>query len=1340
MPDDQNKQPWQQGDDDQRPGAESGADESFDWQQDADSDEPRERGERLGFTGELEWRQQQAEDAAETAEGGETFEWQRDADDAESPGDGGERLGFTGQLEWRQELEQSRIDRAEQDLFSWMDEPDAQPDATEAGDALPDWLTQADTGASADDDATEITPDDETTADAVPDWLRAAATFDDADATDVSQADDEPAITAGDELSEDFLALGDQLPATSDPDQTYEDWVEQSRRLREGPNLEEETPDDLLANLDAGDDPAPARPGGQTGELPGWYLGLDDLDDDDAPDWLNDISDAQGDAPAQASWLEGLDEDEDDGPPMPPPPVPPPSTEGAFDDDFFSALGIDDSIPEADPPTAIPDTGELLSSLGITGSDDDDDDLSWLDESKVATGSLDADAGVRMPDTGELIASLGIDDDDDEAADAPLEPGEKPDTDFLNALVEDEHTEAEASASPPNTSFLEGFLDDSDADDAAQAEAPASPPSTGFLEGFLDDSDQASAPAEPVDWFAEQPDETTDEPDWLAAISTDDVDLFAPDDASAATSASGQQDALFADADDRTPSLRQQRDLSDRMGQRDQPEDDVDLEALFADTEAELDALVGDQPAPAEIDLEALFGDDDAADFVTTPSQLPTAPSPPAPTPADLRGITGDVPDFLVGVGVGSFSAAAALRQRRDDRAVDELPERLQRLHLRASEVPVAPRAIEADDLAAVLRDLPNPLPVAPINTGLTGIESTLLLSDQQRQQTDLLQRLIRADLAGPTNGADSIDDFPALDEMNLPPGTKRRRRGRFAVDRLLIALLLAGLMLAPFLADRFGGGDLDIGSPPPASFAAGSAPLAAFTLVDSVADGDLVLVAVEYGAGAAPELDPLTELVLRHLLARDARPVVVGGNPIGLLHVNNILERMRADEPGLRPNRDYYVVRYLAGSVVGLRAFGENTATFLLTDIRGQATGLDIDSLADFSRVIVLAERSDDVRAYAEQLAPLTDAPLIVASSFAAAPLAEPYLRAGSIDGLLVGYRDALTYATMLGGPPPPVVPAQPVMTPDVTPDTTPDVTPEVTPEVSPEVTPEIAAPTDVEPTEAAPTEAEPLPASATPTDPPPTATPGPTETPTVTPTASPTPTATASVTPSATPTATPGAAVIGVVSSNQRVNVRTGPSTSFGIIESVPPGGEVRIIGRNADASWYQIIVTETGTAGWMSAALIRLETDDPVIPETTPVAGRFPDADKAPALARLPEQQPPALTPDVTPDVTPETTAEPDAPGFGGFVGLIEQLDAAAQQAEATFAAPTTGDPAPGGVETMTEPMPAGAVVAVDLPLAEERWSAMTIGIIGSVLIITLGTVVNLIRALVRRNRDS
>ncbi|HRF94749.1 MAG TPA: hypothetical protein PLZ51_06140, partial [Aggregatilineales bacterium] len=79
----------------------------------------------------------------------------------------------------------------------------------------------------------------------------------------------------------------------------------------------------------------------------------------------------------------------------------------------------------------------------------------------------------------------------------------------------------------------------------------------------------------------------------------------------------------------------------------------------------------------------------------------------------------------------------------------------------------------------------------------------------------------------------------------------------------IFITLMLLAVVIAPFFVNS-----LRIGDPPPNQFVFGSRQDAFFRLIHAVPAGQYVLVATEYGAMSAGELDIATESVLRHVLA----------------------------------------------------------------------------------------------------------------------------------------------------------------------------------------------------------------------------------------------------------------------------------------------------------------------------------------------------------------------------------------------------------------------------------------------------------------------------------------
>lgn len=122
-------------------------------------------------------------------------------------------------------------------------------------------------------------------------------------------------------------------------------------------------------------------------------------------------------------------------------------------------------------------------------------------------------------------------------------------------------------------------------------------------------------------------------------------------------------------------------------------------------------------------------------------------------------------------------------------------------------------------------------------------------------------------------------------------------------------------------------------------------------------------------------------------------------------------------------------------------------------------------------------------------------------------------------------------------------------------------------------------------------------------------TATPGPTNpptstataslTPTLTPTATMTPTRVATSTATSSPTAAPNPAGRLII---DQVNVRQGPGLTYPIVDTATIGTTYTIVGRDAQGGWLQVCCTQTGSLGWVAAALITVEGPVTQLPVAT------------------------------------------------------------------------------------------------------------------------------------------
>ena len=297
----------------------------------------------------------------------------------------------------------------------------------------------------------------------------------------------------GTELSEEYLAGGDELADSDQTDLTFDLWLAQQTESTREKDIEEEVPDLLSAIEEDKDTPAPPA----TGQLPDWFLGLEELDTSDAPEWFS----AEEKPPASNEpppWISDMVEESDES-------AEPPakaSTGSLADDDIVSFFDSLTGTPSDTPPSA--------------SADDDDEgepDLEWLIEQQPLdvddlptddffTGAADAPEDDATPDwfyqSGAAAPA-----DDDPFADEPDEFDE----------ADAEPDAAPAVEIPQNE--LDAFFDNLAADRAATHE---------------DTSDATEDIEEPdLAWFVDE-EEAPAEPDPLDDIPEPDIEVFSEED------------------------------------------------------------------------------------------------------------------------------------------------------------------------------------------------------------------------------------------------------------------------------------------------------------------------------------------------------------------------------------------------------------------------------------------------------------------------------------------------------------------------------------------------------------------------------------------------------------------------------------------------------------------------------------------------------------------------------------------------------------------------------------------------------------------------------------------
>ncbi len=373
---------------------------------------------------------------------------------------------------------------------------------------------------------------------------------------------------------------------------------------------------------------------------------------------------------------------------------------------------------------------------------------------------------------------------------------------------------------------------------------------------------------------------------------------------------------------------------------------------------------------------------------------------------ADLR------PDVPVTLSAGGISIA--FEQQR----IGDLPDALRRLREKSADVlkgesTTAAQMSDSGPLAGVTGGL-GISPQATASSELN-LVTYLTVTDYQAERIELLEGIL--DLTEQRRRALGLDEDEELEVAAVVPA-KKHKRTRPHFDRFLITIILLAALIGPFLSD--------------ALHVAEEADSSGFTVrqyavpkaVNGIQPGQYVLMAFEYGPTAAGELNPLAEAVLRDILSRRGVPIILSTYSLGAINARRVIEDL-ADDPALldtverdeplQTREDYFVLRYVSGGTIGIRGLTRNEqvgATIFATDTDGEKTGLEFDTLdaTDFAMVVVVGERVEDIRNWAEQF-DVPGLPKYALMSAGAEPLATAYVGDAGYQGYLAGYRDTYRY-----------------------------------------------------------------------------------------------------------------------------------------------------------------------------------------------------------------------------------------------------------------------------------------------------------------------------------------
>lgn len=904
----------------------------------------------------------------------------------------------------------------------WMRQQEEANKPPPIEEEVPDWFQNVESGAEADasSDTGSFVPDwymglEEQSLDDAPDWFKDTGGLDSDSLLDTSAFE----VPAEEELpppSIDELAGLSDLPqlAEDTSDEMMPDWFNEETSdagsdddampdLDFGTYPDAQSVDDILPDLDFSKEVVDEDPLGDIDDL------MPELDF--APDEMKDDSFADVDIPAldfgdiEVEEEAPLFEIEDE--PAPSAPPPPPEPELAPEDmDWLNELStietgiLQDQVEkeaeelarqQAEEEAALAKFEADLAMLEDEEADDLFADLAGDARPDIALEEDSDFAAFTQDVDDELFASLesGVSDELSGTATAEWlesDPATAPDTDEegigfdFSELSESDmgfNFEKFMGKDEPATDFAPEGEPDLD-DIFADSSAPSMTAPLGATAALIEEMGEANL----EDLFGDMEDDVS--PSIPSTDTIADVSLEGTSTLDLANTGE-----LFDDFDDELLTKLEEADPGPSLA----ISTDFDTGELTSGEDLDLSDL---GLGPAERSRSVSSDDSDLARAGDQPEWI-----------ADLR------PDMPVKVSAGNLEFD--MQQTK----IADMPEELKALREKAAaltskQIEETP-ADETSGILAGISGLSATRVVEEVSEDFD-VSGTLRISDVQLSRIAILDQALSH-----IRQEQEIRRQAGLGRREAPEIVKAKTRAKLKIDRLLIAILLLVILVAPFITDALHIETVDV----PTEFS--DEQLVVAQAVDEISAGDYVLVTFDYGPTTAYELDPLADALLRDIIKHGGIPVITSTSPLGALNSRAVMDDLHDDEDllavleredALAPRQDYYMLRYVAGDALGVRGLSTSVTVgdFLFeVDSDGEDTNLNIRKLAsdDFAFIIVIGEGIDDSRRWAEQ-ANIEGLPKYLLTTASAEPIAKSYVDidgAVAYEGYLAGYRDAQIY-----------------------------------------------------------------------------------------------------------------------------------------------------------------------------------------------------------------------------------------------------------------------------------------------------------------------------------------
>jgi hypothetical protein len=276
-----------------------------------------------------------------------------------------------------------------------------------------------------------------------------------------------------------------------------------------------------------------------------------------------------------------------------------------------------------------------------------------------------------------------------------------------------------------------------------------------------------------------------------------------------------------------------------------------------------------------------------------------------------------------------------------------------------------------------------------------------LIASKSHQNYVDLLKTLI-----GDENTSKSV-------RLPSPMGTQR-------VLRWLIAIV----MLVTVTVTVLFSGSFEVISPTAAQLE-GTGISALYEEIETLYDGQPVLIAFDYQPGSAGELYTAAATVVDHLMEEGTYLSFISTQPTGPALAEHFLDTTQSHHNYIHTQK-YINLGYLPGQSAGLMSFMIAPQKIIPLAFDGSNAWdspplISVDNVNDFKMILVITDDPNTARIWIEQVGSrLDDTPLTMVVSAQVEPLIQPYFRTSpqQVKGYVAGIIDSINYELLIERP----------------------------------------------------------------------------------------------------------------------------------------------------------------------------------------------------------------------------------------------------------------------------------------------------------------------------------